>query len=389
MVVRLKKAVKILTCTLIAFLSIIGNGGIVKAEGETISAKEYIDRYENYIISACRKTGVFPSIMLGQLILESGTTLSDLALKENNMFGIKWAQSFEKEYPGSYPVEYWTSEYGQGTMGTFASFPSVEDCILEKSKIWWNGMYENDVIPVLYDLDSTPQDVAKAIAISPYQTTGVSYGTLLIQIIEENNFEEYDKKAFPDGRKLVGYGDRIKGEYNYPNDEYNSDSVKNVGSATISSSGNLVITDEKDLEGMYPSRDFSNTFSDITLPTVDGLSTSERVNLLGIRDSIREQKWTIYDNLRVSVVFLGLCTLSYAMVFLVAYMFDRSNTLFDISLLGVVSLGKLRYSSEGSGKNLVDSRRLVKVEVITVIVGLFLVSGGIFSLLVDVMYWLV
>ena len=363
----------------------------ITVKAETILAVDYIKKYEKFIISACRKTGVFPSIMLGQLIYESGGKLSDLAIVNNNMFGIKWAEKYKELYPGSYPVEYWTSEYGQGTMGTFASFPSVEDCIIEKSRIWWNGMYEDSVLPVLYDLNSTPEDVATAIGNSAYQTTGSSYGVYLYNIIQEWGFEEYDKKAFPEGRKLVGYADRIEGEYNYPDDGYNSSDVESSGTTVKNEYGGTnIIVEEKDLVGMYPESSLSEYFNPLKLPSVGDLSTAEAVNIVSIRNMIAEENaWSMYDNARVFLVFVGLCVLVYAMLFLVAYMFDRVNTILDISLLGFISLGRLRYSEEVGGTTCIDRGRLIKLEIVMILVGLFLVSGGIFSLLVDVLYRLI
>lgn len=51
--------------------------------------QSFIDRYSSSAVAACEGTGLFPSIMIAQALLESGFGKSTLASKYNNFFGIK------------------------------------------------------------------------------------------------------------------------------------------------------------------------------------------------------------------------------------------------------------------------------------------------------------
>jgi len=50
---------------------------------------DYISKSSKDMIDACYNTGLFPSVMMAQGILESGNGKSELAAKYNNHFGIK------------------------------------------------------------------------------------------------------------------------------------------------------------------------------------------------------------------------------------------------------------------------------------------------------------
>ena len=91
--------------------------------------------------------------------------------------------------------------------------------------------------------------------------------------------------------------------------------------------------------------------------------------------------------LRVCSVFLGLCILVYAVVFIAGFLFDKSNNIIDLSLIAILSLGHLQYSEEEVDiKGYVNQSRLIKIELALFVVGFFLVGGGLFSILIDIMW---
>lgn len=57
----------------------------------------FIDKYTSSAIAACAGTGLFPSVMIAQALLESGFGKSLLAAQYNNFFGIKADSSWKGE----------------------------------------------------------------------------------------------------------------------------------------------------------------------------------------------------------------------------------------------------------------------------------------------------
>ena len=359
---------------------------------KAVSPLEAIEKYKKDIISSSRKTGVWASVTAAQLILESGNPMSKLATEDNNFFGIKWSESFKKKYPGAKPVNYSTNEH-QGTGGqvtikdNFAHFPTVQDGITEHSIIWWNGMYEPE-LKILENLNSTMDEFLREMGNGPYATDVDYYGKLR-KVINDNKLEELDKLAFPEGRKFCGFGDRKVGEYNYPDDGYNG-SASDVGTVEKGKDGKgYVVVKESELEGMYPESFFLDKYDDIKLPSYDDLSLEEKINLGKIKEGIEIQNsWSLWDTVRVFTVFVGLCILVYAVVFIASYLFDRSNNLIEISLISMLSFGHLQFSDEETEiKGYVNKSRLIKIELALFGVGFFLVAGGLFSFILDVLWY--
>jgi len=356
------------------------------------NAVEAIKEYENLIIASARKTGVWASVTAAQMIQECANPFGELETKGNNFFGMKWAESHSTRYPGAYPVEYLTNEYtGTSSAVTitdkFTHFPSAQDGITEHSIIWWNGMYEPE-LKVLENLNSSMEEFLRVMANGAY-CTDANYYNALKSHIKTYNLEELDKKAFPEGRKFCGFGDRKVGEYKYPNDGYNG-SASDVGSVQTGENGlSYVVVKEKDLMGMYPESFFLDDYKNIDLPSYDNLSLSEKLVLDSIKTNMKEQNsWNLWDTVRVLTVFAGLCVLVYAMMFMIGYLFDKSNNLLEISLLMILTMGYLKFSDEEVDmQGYVNRSRLIKIEVALFVVGFFLVGGGLFSFLIDVLWY--
>ena len=357
---------------------------------DAMSPLEAIETYKTDIISSARKTGVWASVTAAQLILESGNPMSDLAMKDNNFFGIKWSSKYEERYPGSYPVEYNTLEnYGKGNVkvkASFTHFTSPSDGITEHSVIWWNGNYYPE-LKILYNLDSTMDEFLREMANGPY-ATDKNYYSKLRKVIDDNNLEDLDKEAFPEGRQFCGFGTSTVGEYKYPDDDYND--TGDVGTTTKDSATGktYVLVKEEDLVGMYPKSFLTDDAFNPTLPTYDNLSDAEKVNLDTMKDAITlANDWNIYDMFRVFTVFLGLCMLVYAVLLFTAYLFDRVNNVFELSLVSLMSLGVLQFSDDEDDTNnthILNKSRLLKVEVLLVIGGFFLVAGGVFKIMIKI-----
>lgn len=356
------------------------------------SPREVIEKYEKFIVASARKTGVWPSVTAGQMILESNNPFRKLEKEGNNFFGMKWSKRHEERYPGAFPVEYSTKENSNTshqitTRAKFTHFPKAEDSITEHTIIWWNGMYKEEV-KLLEDFNSTVDDFIKEVGNGPY-ATDAAYYKLLKNIINKNDLERLDKLAFPEGRKFAGFGDRTVGAYTYPNDGYNAEDVTNMGSVEKGSNGNsYVVVKEEDLVGMYPKSFFLDKHNNVDLPSYDSLSTEEKINLKSIKDGIiQNNSWSLWDTLRVFVVFIGLWVLIYAVLFITGYLFDKSNNILEISLINILTVGALQYSDEEyERRGYVNKSRLFKIELALFLVGFFLVSGGMFNFIIDIIW---
>ena len=142
-------------------------------------------------------TKILPSVIVAQAILESSRGTSELALKANNLFGIKG------DYNGqSYTVG--TKEYLNGRWTTvnaaFKKYPSYRESIIDHSNFftstpWRTQNYKS----VLNAKDYKTQ--ARALQSSGY-ATDPAYASKLINLIETNNLSSLDGN---NGGNSVGY----------------------------------------------------------------------------------------------------------------------------------------------------------------------------------------
>ena len=91
-------------------------------------------------------------------------------------------------------------------------------------------------------------------------------------------------------------------------------------------------------------------------------------------------------------MFVGLILFSYALILLLAMLFDRVNTVIDISLVGAITLGAVRLSKnqeeEGEQERVryVTSKQLtIIIVIISLIAGVF-VSGGVLTAVMKSVY---
>lgn len=78
------------------------------------------------------------------------------------------------------------------------------------------------------------------------------------------------------------------------------------------------------------------------LPEISQLSDEEMVVLEEIKTDIDNRRNGVYDILSTGVTFIGICVIFYGVLLGVAYLFDRSNNIFELSLLAILTLGRYR-----------------------------------------------
>lgn len=107
-------------------VSVFASGILKTQDVYDLTGVEAVEKYKKDIVASARKTGVWASVTAAQLLVESGSgELSELASKDNNLFGIKWSKYHADRYPGAKPVSYQTNEdYGNGTVSITDEFTS-------------------------------------------------------------------------------------------------------------------------------------------------------------------------------------------------------------------------------------------------------------------------
>lgn len=132
---------------------------------------------------------------------------------------------------------------------------------------------------------------------------------------------------------------------------------------------------------MYPSNYFNEGYKRFELLDYEGLSAKERVNVSDIRNVIDGNKRnTFLDIIRIIVSLIGLIVLVWSVLLGVAYLFDKSNNIFEKSLISVISFNVLRYSEtdiDNGKRGVICSRNIVKYVVSGVFIVFFLLSVGI------------
>lgn len=155
---------------------------------------------------------------------------------------------------------------------------------------------------------------------------------------------------------------------------------------------NSELAEEWALVGMPEKSKILESQADIKLPNRDGLSIKERYAVTLISDSIQlEKQAKVMDNIRTFMVFIGLIVITYGVLLLVAMIFDRVNVFIDVSLISLITMGRLKYSAyedESVGKNGVSNTKKIVISSVVVLgVGLLILSGGILQFMSNIVYW--
>ena len=107
-----------------------------------------------------------------------------------------------------------------------------------------------------------------------------------------------------------------------------------------------------------------------------------------VRDEmISSKNVNLFKVIQICITIIGLFLLIYITLLWVSYIFDSVNTLVDVSLIGVLTLGKYRVTGmhEDEDKHEMTPQRLLIVSFITFSVSLGIFSGFIYFLIQSVM----
>lgn len=173
--------------------------------------------------------------------------------------------------------------------------------------------------------------------------------------------------------------------------DINVDSDSDSNSETVEVEG---ILSEWELVGMPGKPSYIENQENIGFATLDDFSTTEKQGLYETRDLIYSMnQFTLTDYIRIAILFLGLCMITYAILLGVGLMFDKSNIFFDFSMVGLLTLKRWKYAEEGEnsissdGSRLVTSKKVLKSVFILLVVGFVIVSGSIFNIVQNLLFY--
>lgn len=199
-------------------------------------------------------------------------------------------------------------------------------------------------------------------------------------------YRMYNKRVSDLPKRAAGVGNEVS--YSMGNA-----SISSNGSGSSSESvgvGGSKIVKEWELAGMPSMSEIKASQTTLTLPSVDDLSVGDAYNVSVIRGNIEiMSKATAFERARVIVVFIGLMLELYAVLLLVAMLFDRVNVFLDISLVSTLTFGKLKYIVDEDvqlQEGMTNTKKLVISVVVVMVVGFLLISGSIFPFLGNLLY---
>lgn len=164
----------------------------------------------------------------------------------------------------------------------------------------------------------------------------------------------------------------------------------------------MVMSEDKDgrmvLEGFMDEDGFITSARveecNITLAAYESLSQDDKTAVRGwTQDLDAKREMQKYSWIRSLVSLLGVFVCIYSVLLYVAYQFDRVNNFVDISLLSVLSFGRLMVSPdektstfgtgaiEKHGTFTVKHKDIIKVTIIGEVIGVLIVSGAIYRIL--------
>lgn len=156
---------------------------------------EFISKHKDAVIKATESTGLFPSVKMAQMIIESGWGETAPVKYANNYFGIKADASWKGE-----KVELSTPKDAK-KKNYFRKYASALDSIKDHSTFLIdNKRYANAGV---FDA-KTPEDQIDAIAKAGY-AEAKNYAPTIKSIINSNNLKSLDEEARLSAKKKTKF----------------------------------------------------------------------------------------------------------------------------------------------------------------------------------------
>lgn len=209
----------------------------------------------------------------------------------------------------------------------------------------------------------------------------------------DNKGEEYGIRY----NYALEWQEKVKGleakEYDGVLNDSSSDGSSS-GDKNVELSGGII--SEWELTGMPAKSGLTADAVNLSFVSKDseGLTAENRKDIAEIGTTIADTKTiNAWVTVRVIIVFIGLLMFTYALMLLLALLFDKFNTIIDISLIGVLTLGMIKFSDDKYSSNgeedvirTTDTKRMIILIVIMVLIGGIFVAGGVIPAVVRAIY---
>lgn len=155
-----------------------------------MSKQAFIDSIKDGAIEGWEKFKILPSITIAQAILESNWGKSDLAVKANNIFGIKGDYNGRKYLHDTWEVDKEGKRFNSTEW--FRHYPNIGASVVDHGEFftstpWRSNNYKHVIGETDYKI------AAQALSDAGY-ATDPKYADKLINIIETYNLNQWDKK---------------------------------------------------------------------------------------------------------------------------------------------------------------------------------------------------
>ena len=152
-----------------------------------MNRSEYINRYKDIVTNSTTGTGLFPSVMMAQAILESGNGNTSLASQYNNHFGVKAGYNWQGQ-----KVNMQTREVVAGNSlmigDYFRVYANASDSFNDRNHMLAsNANYSKAGVFSA----ATPEQQAIALQNAGY-ATDPNYASILISLINQHNLKALD-----------------------------------------------------------------------------------------------------------------------------------------------------------------------------------------------------
>ena len=197
-------------------------------------------------------------------------------------------------------------------------------------------------------------------------------------------------------KKIWGNGRRISLVIIYKGKNKSSVMLKGGGESANSKDNRKASTliNEESLAGMPKHQEIADGAVTFDLPDSEGLSTAQKHNVDAIKENMQADSWNWKKAGGTFVSMLGFLCMGYGFLLLFALLFDKSADFLGVSVLSVVSLGRLKIvdeadSSGNTGRNGFLTQKQVIFRIVSLIViGMLLVGGTVLFWLQDVYLWI-
>ena len=143
-----------------------------------------------------KTSNVLPSLTIAQAILESGWGESALALKANNLFGIKAGKDWTGKTYNVNTQEYYDGKTATTVSAYFRVYDSWAESIKDHSEFLQGKRYEKVLMATNY------KDACEAVYQAGY-ATDPSYTSKLVSLVQRYGLDKYDTEVMGQSKPIV------------------------------------------------------------------------------------------------------------------------------------------------------------------------------------------